>query len=108
MSQDTVSTTSRYYAGYVKGALTHTKKDGAKVQYLRRRFIPSPDKIPAMGSHTVTEGDRPDTIAAATLGDSEQSWRLYDKNGCMHPDDLTDKDGKTITIPIPGTYTPET
>ena len=108
MSQDSVSTSSRYYAGYVKGALTHTKKDGTQVQYLRRRFIPSPDAIPTMGRHSVTEGDRADTLAAATLGDSEQSWRLYDKNRCMHPDDLTDKNGKTIAIPMQGTYTPET
>ncbi|MCP3868833.1 MAG: LysM domain-containing protein [Gammaproteobacteria bacterium] len=103
-----MSTTSRYYTGYVKGALTHRKIDGTEVRYLRRRFIPPPEKIASIGHHKVTEGDRPDTLAASTLGDSEQSWRLYDANGCMHPDDLTDQNGKTITIPMPGTYSPAT
>jgi hypothetical protein len=108
MTDEIISTTSRYYAGYTKGPLQHTKKDGTVVQYLRRRFIPAAERIPSMGQHSITEGDRPDTIAATVLGDSQQSWRLYDANACMHPDDLTEQIGRDITLPMPGTLISET
>jgi hypothetical protein len=48
------------------------------------------------------EGDRPDTIAAARLGDAEQYWRVCDANTVMHPRDLTAEIGRRIRIVMPG------
>ncbi|MFZ1707308.1 MAG: LysM domain-containing protein, partial [Anaerolineae bacterium] len=51
--------------------------------------------------HTVAEGERPDLIAAAYLGDPEQFWRLCDANGVMRPEELTEEVGRRLRITLP-------
>ena len=94
--------TSRY-------ALTETATletaDGKTNVYLKRRFVPPPERFALLLEHTVTEGDRLDNVTARHLGDPEQFWRLCDANRAMWPDDLMVVGRKVrITLPegIPG------
>jgi hypothetical protein len=74
---------------------------GRTILYVRRRFVPQPERFATFGQHTVTEGERLDNIAAQYLGDPEQYWRLCDANAAMRPEDLTDTPGGTIRIALP-------
>ncbi len=71
------------------------------VVYLRRRFIPPPEAYATLQEHTVTEGERPDTLAAQALGDPEQFWRLCDANAVLRPDDLTATPGRVVRVTLP-------
>lgn len=92
------SITSRYYA--IPTTTTETA-DGKKVTYLRRRFIPSPDRFTLIQEHAVIEGERLDNITALHLGDPEQFWRICDANGAMRPDELTETIGRRLFITLP-------
>ena len=50
---------------------------------------------------TVIRGDRLDLIAARTLGDPEQFWRVCDANDAMNPVILTEEPGRTLRVPVP-------
>ncbi len=78
-----------------------TTADGRAVAYLRRRFVPPPERFALLQEHTVTAGERLDLLAAQYLGDPEQFWRLCDANGVLRPDDLTDTIGRRIRITLP-------
>jgi hypothetical protein len=90
--------TSRYY-----GIETATIQiaDGRTVIYLRRRFVPSPDKFALLQYHTVTQGERLDNITAKYLNDPEQFWRICDANGALRPDELTETVGRKLRITLP-------
>jgi hypothetical protein len=90
--------TSRYY-----GIETATLEmpDGRVVVYLRRRFVPSPDRFALLQEHTVTQGERLDNITAHYLGDPEQFWRVADANRAMDPNDLTRVIGRRLRITLP-------
>jgi hypothetical protein len=90
--------TSRY-AGI--GIVRTMAPDGREVAYLRRRFVPSPDRLAAVAEHRVEQGDRLDRIAASELGDPELYWRLCDANTAMSPDELTDEVGRRLRITLP-------
>jgi hypothetical protein len=82
---------------------------GKTIVYLRRRFLPSPERFALLQEHTVTEGDRLDNITAHYLGDPEQFWRVADANNAMNPTDLVQQPENInrklrITLPegIPG------
>jgi hypothetical protein len=75
--------------------------DGRVVAYLRRRFIPPPESLALLREHIVRAGERLDQIAAAELGDPEQSWRIADANGAMAPEELTDIAGRRLRITLP-------
>jgi hypothetical protein len=49
----------------------------------------------------VVQGDRLDLIAARTLGDSEQFWRVCDANDAMDPHELTAEPGRAVRVPVP-------
>ena len=51
--------------------------------------------------HTVTQGERPDLVAARYLGDPEQYWRLCDGNPVLHPRELTETPGRRIRVTLP-------
>ena len=42
-----------------------------------------------------------DLIAARTIGDAEQFWRICDANDAMNPADLTAESGETLRVPVP-------
>ena len=78
--------TSRYYR--IETATLETI-DHKTVVYLRRRFVPAANRFALLQEHVVIDGERPDHVAAAHLGDAEQFWRICDANDVMHPNDLT-------------------
>jgi hypothetical protein len=75
--------------------------NGRTVLYLKRRFVPPPEKFSLMREHVVTEGDRLDNVTAKHIGDPEQFWRLCDANCAMQPDELTEKIGRRLAITLP-------
>ncbi|QNH18832.1 hypothetical protein HEP74_04008 [Xanthomonas sp. SS] len=89
---------SRYYA--IEMAALR-RDDDTVVPYLRRRFLPQVESFSLLHEHRVVEGERPDHIAAAELGDAEAFWRLCDANGAMHPRELVDAIGKVVRIALP-------
>jgi hypothetical protein len=90
--------TSRYHG---VATAQRAAADGRTVVYLRRRFVPPPQRFTLLLEHTVTEGDRLDNITARYLGDPEQFWRLCDANGVLRADELTDAVGRRIRITLP-------
>jgi hypothetical protein len=94
---------SRYHAIEV-ATLVHA--DGRQVPYLRRRFLPAPDRFVLLHEYRVNQGDRPDHVAARELGDPEAFWRLCDANGVMAPDELTDTVGEVVRVTLPDSIPP--
>jgi len=90
--------TSRYH-----GIDTTTMEtvEAKTIVYLRRRFIPPPERFALLQEHTVTQGERLDNIAAQYLGDPEQFWRICDANAAMRPDELTETIGGRLRITLP-------
>jgi len=98
MSKTNFPPNSRYY-GHETAELETA--EGKTVAYLRRRFVPPPERFALLVEHTVTEGERLDNIAAQYLGDPEQFWRLCDANGAIRPDELTETVGRRLRITLP-------
>jgi hypothetical protein len=73
---------------------------GTAVVYLRRRFVPQPDRFSVLGEHPVVDGERLDHIAARRLGDPELFWRICDANRALRPDDLLEI-GRRLIITLP-------
>ncbi len=92
------SPTSRYHN--IETATIETV-EGKTIVYLRRRFVPHPDRFSLLQEHTVTEGERPDNLTNQYLGDPEQFWQLCDSNNVMQPDELTETIGRRIRITLP-------
>lgn len=92
------SITSRYYG---LATSTFERADGEKIVYVRRRFVPDPDRFAVLTEHVVTDRERLDNITALYLGDPEQFWRLCDANGALRPDELTETPGKRLKITLP-------
>lgn len=74
--------------------------DGKVVRYLGRRFPPAP--MVAGSPVIVTDGQRPDLIAARMLGDPLAFWRIAEANAVLDPSDLTAVPGRQIGMPAPG------
>jgi len=89
---------SRYYR---LETATWESPDGEKYVYLRRRFLPLPERFSLMQEHVVTSGERLDSLAARYLGDPEQFWRLADANNAMRPEELTAEPGRRLRITLP-------
>lgn len=87
--------TSRYYA---LDTATYTTPDGRIVRYVRRRFLPDRHAMTTLAEIVVIEGDRLDLIAARTIGDAEQFWRICDSNNAMHPDELIAEVGAILRV----------
>jgi hypothetical protein len=80
---------------------TFTTPDGREVAYVRRRFVPPGRALPLLAEVTVDDGDRLDLVAARTLGDPEQFWRVCDANDALRPDELTEDAGRRLRVPLP-------
>jgi hypothetical protein len=76
-------------------------KDGREIIYLRRRFVPPPERFALLFEHTVTQGERLDQIASQYLGDPEQFWRICDANAAVRPDELTETTGRRLRVTLP-------
>jgi hypothetical protein len=90
--------TSRYYG--IETA-TMTTGDGRVLVYLRRRFLPSPDRFALLLEHVVAEGDRLDNVTARYMSDPEAFWRIADANAAMRPEALTETPGRRLRITLP-------
>jgi hypothetical protein len=90
--------TSRYHN--IETATLKTA-DGKAVVYLKRRFVPAPDRFTLMQEHIVVEGDRLDNITAQYLTDPLQFWRICDANTAMNPAELTVDIGHRLRITLP-------
>lgn len=90
--------TSRYYSLETG---THETPEGREIVYVRRRFLPCAEDLQTLVEVTVTEGDRLDLLAARTLGDAEQFWRICDANNGMNPSELTAEPGRQLRVPVP-------
>lgn len=78
-----------------------TTPNGEVVRFVRRRFLPSPERFQTILEHTVLQGERPDNLTHKFLNDPEQFWRVCDANGVMHPDELTSSAGQIVRITLP-------
>lgn len=67
--------------------------------YVKRRFIPARRSIAIAAEVTVHAGDRPDLIAARTLGDPLLYWRIADANVVAEAGELTATLGARVQIP---------
>lgn len=81
--------------------VTLTLPDGREIRYLRRRFVPLPERLALLGEAVVQSEDRLDRIAAAQLGDAELSWRIADGNRSLHPDALVEVPGRRLRVTAP-------
>jgi hypothetical protein len=90
--------TSRYYNLAIGKLET---PDGKIIVYVRRRFIPPPERFDLLQEHTVEQGERLDQITAHYLDDPEQFWRLCDANNAIDPNELTETDGRKLRITLP-------
>ncbi|MBX3010850.1 MAG: hypothetical protein KF832_05050 [Caldilineaceae bacterium] len=90
--------TSRYYG---LATATYTGPDGVPITYVRRRFLPRGEMQALLAEVTVTDGDRLDLIAAHTIGDPEQFWRIADANNAMQPFDLVAEPGAVLRVTTP-------
>jgi hypothetical protein len=90
--------TSRYHG---IDTATLERADGETIVYLRRRFVPPPERFALLQEHAVTQGDRLDNLAAHYLDDPEQFWRLCDANRALRPDELTETIGRRLRITLP-------
>lgn len=90
--------TSRYHN--IETATLETA-DGKEIVYLKRRFVPAPDRFTLLQEHQVVEGDRLDNITARYLSDPLQFWRICDANTAMNPPELTAEIGRRLRITLP-------
>jgi hypothetical protein len=98
LQRNLFTSTSRYYGIDTE---TLTTADGKTIVYLKRRFLPSPDRFQLLQEHTVTQAERLDNIAAKFLGDPELFWRIADANGAMRPEELVQTVGRKLKITLP-------
>jgi len=90
--------TSRYFG--IETTTIETR-DGKSNAYLKRRFVPGPERFATLQEHVVVEGDRLDNITARYLGDPQQFWRVCDANRAMRPEELTEELGRRLRITLP-------
>jgi hypothetical protein len=87
---------------YADTATAVLKTPGARpIVYLRRRFVPPPERFTMLQEYTVVQGDRIDCLAARLIGDPELFWRLCDANGVMRPCELTATPGRKLRVTLP-------
>ncbi len=80
--------------------LEHVTPDGRTIRYLDRRFILPAGAFRSLGEVRLVDGDRLDAVAARTIGDPLQYWRICDANEAMRPEELL-QPGRTLKIPSP-------
>ena len=90
--------TSRYQS---VETVTYQAADGQLIPYKQRRFLPQGEKLSLLVEVTTSEGDRLDLIAARTIGDPQQFWRICDANNTMNPFVLTSAIGQWLRVPLP-------
>src|SRR5689334_9350006 len=75
--------------------------NGKPIVYLRRRFLPPPERFALLQEYTVVQGDRLDNLAAKFIGDPERFWQICDANAAIRPEELTEIVGRLLRITLP-------
>ena len=78
---------------------TYEAPDGTQITYKRRRFPPLQQQG-VFGQTAVQPEERVDQLAARTLRDPLQYWRLCDSNGVMDPLELVATPGRRVRVPL--------
>ena len=78
----------------------YTAPDGTIHAYVTRRIVPQPADLASVGSYVVSQDERSDLIATATMGDPELFWRLCDGNRALDPAEL-EVAGKRLQVTLP-------
>lgn len=89
---------SRYYN---LETATFTSPSGRTLAYKRRRFVDPPSELLTLSEVVPVEGERLDLLAARTLGDPEQYWRICDANNALSPFELERTPERLLRIPLP-------
>jgi hypothetical protein len=92
---------SSRYADDLTAVNIYVTKDGRRIPYKQRRFVPDPRQMGAVAELEVQPADRLDLIAARGLGDPLLFWRVCDANGIAHPLAEPLKPGRILRIPEP-------
>jgi hypothetical protein len=92
--------TSRYQALSMSPNL-FVEPDGRLVRYLPRRFLPPSPHGVRLARVSIGPAERLDQVAARTLGDSEQFWRLCDANDALNPFNQIDEAQHSLRLPAP-------
>lgn len=87
------------YAGLVVAVFEDDA--GNDTVYLKRRFVPQPDRFSLLQYHSVSQDERLDNITARYLDDPLQFWRVCDANRAMRPEELTERIGRRLRITLP-------
>src|SRR5689334_404644 len=90
--------TSRYFNAETATLQTAA---GETITYLRRRFLPPPERFALLTEHVVAEDERLDNISARYQGDPEAFWRIADANRALRPQALTETLGRRLRITLP-------
>lgn len=98
LKSSTFPENSRYHGVAI---VTLERPGKEPVAFVKRRFVPPPERYSIVREHVVVEGDRVDNLAAQYLGDPALYWRLCDANAVMRPDELTDTVGGKVAITLP-------
>lgn len=89
------------YADDLIAVNIYVTKDGRRIPYKQRRFVPDPRQIDAVAELEVQPADRLDLIAARGLGDPLLFWRICDANGIAQPFVEPLKPARILRIPGP-------
>lgn len=89
---------SRYFA---IADVRHLQSDGTLVVHKKRRFLPQRGPQPGDRLVVVAQDERLDSLAARTLGDPLQYWRIADLSNAMHPLDLAEP-SRVLDVPGAG------
>jgi hypothetical protein len=65
-------------------------------------MLPPREDLTTLLDLRVEDGQRIDSIAAATLGAPGLFWRICDANDALNPFDLMTRPGQIISVPMPG------
>jgi|SRR5712692_2976437 len=96
---------SRYFS-VASLSLSVTDSAGQKrmITYKLRRRLPAPGSQPTLVEHLVRQGERLDNITSRYLTDPTQFWQVCDANIVLEPEELTERPGRLIRIPLPGIH----
>jgi len=83
------------------GTAVHRTADGTDIVYRARRIVPQGADMPIQQTTVVAAADRLDLVAARTLGNPLQFWRIADANNAMDPSALTAVPGRRLRVPLP-------
>ncbi|MES2100907.1 MAG: Base plate wedge protein 53 [Pseudomonadota bacterium] len=73
--------------------------DAPPIAYVKRRFIAQRRDIAIAAAVVISAGDRPDLLAARTLGEPLLYWRVADANAVTDAAELTATPGARVLIP---------